>query len=217
MSEDTKPENKPWEAVAEVSRVSSADISLHGSPFRHYNYIEFRIREATGDREPGGEYYLRSGKMLAEFAMSEQQFMQMITGMNSGKGAVPVTLRFLSGKGMLPLPPKPDDSHEWRDAEIERLATEAIKDVSDALPRVEELLQKKNLTQSDRNELLKHYRAASGILRGAIPDVVAAAKLKLVKMREGAKSEINSMMNNWLNRFGLKSLAEKEGIQELKP
>lgn len=82
----------PAFAVCQVNRVSSTGTTLFDSNIRQTGFITMSFREAEKHEDGYSDRVYGHGREIFEVAMTENQFVAIVTRMNQG-GGVPVTIQ----------------------------------------------------------------------------------------------------------------------------
>jgi hypothetical protein len=132
MNEDTI-ETHPSYAQISASRVSSnPGATMYGSKLQHGRYIIITISESELHRSINSDRY-HDRKQLIRVRLTENQFAEFITSLNSGGGA-PCTIERQNGQ-QIPSPPFRDEVGTVRN-EFEAKAKEVAKTLADAQKRL---------------------------------------------------------------------------------
>lgn len=96
---DIVKDKHPSYGMLQFCRTTGSPRTLFGSSIQHGDTITMYLREGEVSRELNRNIYFGSEKIV-KLEMSYSQFAEAITSMNQGFG-VPVTIRFIQGKGMI--------------------------------------------------------------------------------------------------------------------
>ena len=90
----------PSYGVISFSRTYGGEKNLFGSSIKHQNTIRMKVSHAKLERRLNEDHVYEKDKII-EVEMSEAQFAQAITSLNSAAG-VPVTLLYTQKEGKIP-------------------------------------------------------------------------------------------------------------------
>lgn len=186
---------------------SNRSISLFGSSIRHQNTICLEIHEAEENRSLHRHWYYPR-KPIIKVEMSANQFSEAITNISNGCG-VPVTIRFVQGKGTME-----EVEHASQRLMFEDEFEEDISEISENLVRLkreaENILDKKgNIIKSER-DLLKNliYHLVQDV-KDNIPFINRQFNEALDKSTMEAKCEIEAFIQNEITQLGIEAFHEK--------
>lgn len=155
MSQDRKIEKHPSYAIASFSRITGGDGKFFGTTVNPDHYIVLKI--AVGEKEidwTGKERFYSDHSSIIEVKMTNNQFAELITTMNTGNGT-PCTMYRLQGKGIESAPAQSskvmnviENANNKMQEQNEKLVQElnVIRDI---------LENKKAISQADRETIKK--------------------------------------------------------------
>jgi hypothetical protein len=197
-------ENHPAWGKIGASRVSNGGGAvLFDSDIKHQHTIMVRISTATRNRHLDRDW-LHGKRELIEVEMSEAQWAQFVSSMNSGDGTA-CTIRAREGKMTPGMPYEPRLQESMK--EVEGAAQKAFEQVREAFAAYEE---KKNVAN------LRNLRAA---IENAPANIKFSAK-SLTEHAENvvqkAKADVEAMVLNKAEQLGLNP-ADLADVKELGP
>lgn len=200
-NKDTSDE--PYAGLLSFNRVFGSGIRLFGSDIEHDTIIEMKLNKADCQRQYyENQYY--SKDMIAKVYMSYNQFTQAITSFGLGCG-VPVTIRYTEAEGDIPLPAIPEETEIISD-EFRQHLDKCRKIAEDARNKTEEIVTKKTLNKSDREELIN-------LMDNLIREVSSNTEFTMKQFNEyihrkttDLESEIESFAQHKLQTIALESL-----------
>ena len=179
---------------------------LFGSDVTNHNTICLKIKTAQCARELGADWIM-GDKTLIEITLSANQFADLLTNANMGDG-VPCTIEYVVGKGMIdykPQKPKFEIIEEERDA----LAEKAVSDIHSSIAMVKELIEKKKISKTVGEELLRNMNGALQSLVGGGKDFYKRqAKREVENMVVEAKRQVQNYVDNKVYSTGLQMLKD---------
>ena len=188
------------------SRVSrSAGTALFGSDIQHRDTIRLVIREGELIRHLNEDRTFGSNEII-EVEMSYYQFAEAITSLNQGTG-VPCTIRWREGVGMIEDCPFISKKEMFNKEFSEHLDT-ANKKANKLIAVASELLEKKSLTKSDREELLSRLELLRAEINGNSKFVMKQFTEATEKITTDAKAEVEAFMQNKINSVAQMALVE---------
>ena len=153
--------------MIQICRYRGGEKNFFGSAIPHEGGVSIEIFEGKHTRSLSSDWYFPK-KKLVEIRLTENQFAECITNINSSP--VPVTLKSIMGKKMEE-PPQINkrDIFENEFEDSMKTLEEKLKNLS---AKTEELLsQKKNLNQKERDVILSEIAAIRQEVKNNIPFV----------------------------------------------
>ena len=148
-------ETHPSYATLGFSRVSGGTTSLFGSSIQHNNTIVMTVRQGSIERSLSRDWIMGQDELL-QVEMSYSQFAEAITSMNQGTG-VPVTLKYLQGKGRIEDCPFIDKKEQFED-EFKNTIEKTNANVNSLIEEITTLFSdKKSMTKGDKENVLNKF------------------------------------------------------------
>jgi hypothetical protein len=211
MKQTPLPHHESYGMVA-LSRVQG-QMNLHGSPIRPGHFMMLRIHECSPSSHHNlGTDWRFEGACVAEIAMSEMQFAEMITTPNLGSG-VPCTLRYArNGEGLhhYEEPPRQHTEasrtrDEFRSEVEERMATmKAVK------RRIDTLMEEGSLAKARRMEIGGEIDRLLQLFTSSAPFFMERFEENAEKVVTTAKAEITAHAEMVARHVGIAALKEQE-------
>lgn len=201
--------------MLQFSRSSGGSKSLFGSSIQHRDTITMYLREGEVSRELNRDFYF-GGNRIVECEMSYSQFAEAITSMNVGTG-VPVTIRYIQGKGHIEDCPFVDKKKQYEEefAENIKKANEKANNLLDSVKSMFE--EKKSFTKKDKEEILEKINQISMEMNGNREFIYKQFNEQMDKTTLEAKGEIEAFMQNKINSVASVALVEhKDEILKLE-
>lgn len=186
-----------------VSRVSGG-ANLHGSDFRHQNYVTISISTARLRRSLSIHH---SDKELIEVALSEAQWATFVSSMNTS--GMPCTLMRMQGQ-LVPQLKQPMSNKEQFSTDV----SESLDSAMAALQEATSLLQESGLSSKKREEIAAKLAKAQQEISCNIDFVGTQFGKHMEKTVERAKIEIDAYAEMTVQRAGLRALAGEGGSTE---
>ena len=192
----------------------NTDCALFGSSIYHNNTIAIVIRKGQVSRGLNSDWFF-GDKTILEAEMSYAQFTEAITSMNQGTG-VPVTLRFTEKDGKIPPCKFVDKKKEFR-TELQKDIKEHSADAEKQIATIKDmLLTKKNISKTDREEIIKLLDNLYGRLNEHTIFALHQFQEQMDKTVMEAKSEIEAFTQNKMLTIANQTLIEnREKIQAI--
>lgn len=187
------------------SRRTGGKTALFGSSIKHSDTIAMTLRHADVTRGLNSDWF-HGGDVIAEAEMSYAQFAEAITSMNMGTG-VPVTLRFIEGKGQLP-PCDFISKKEQFQNELKESLDETEKKAAALYSEVAELFAKKTLTKADKVLILDKIQKATAAAPSHTEFAYKCFNEQMDKTMTEAKGEIEEFYQNKINTLAQLALVE---------
>lgn len=193
--------------MLQFSRVSGNAKALFGSSIQHKDTIMMTLREGEVSRHLNSNYYFGRNEIV-EVEMSYSQFAEAITAMNIGTG-VPVTIKYIQGKGRMEDCPFVDKKQQYEDEFAEHLE-DIKKEASDTISEVKEIFEKKSIGKGDKEEILKKLQRLESQIGGNTEFIYKQFNEQMEKTVTEAKGEIEAFCQNKLNSIALAALSEHQ-------
>ena len=207
-------EKHPSFGMIGFSRVSNTSRRnlLFGSPLdRHHETIVMRVKTAERNHHFNRDWF-RGCQQLIEVEMSPMQFAQLLTTMNFGDG-VPCTIRYTADNGMIG--PVPDDyipEQVMILEDVKRKADDLVGSMSERRRQLKNLLSKKNINKSDREEIARLSESLFRWLEEHIPFAFKSFEESAEKVVTAAKAQVEEFTFAVLVKAGMEKLKEKFGL-----
>lgn len=210
-------EKHPSFGLVRLARIQGR-TQLFGSSLDHHDgYVELSISEGIRCRSGHGYDFYHSGRKLIDIMLSEAQFAQMITTWNSGNG-VPCTIDHVAGEdGYRPTWPAGDQPSDGA-----RVRSEFSDRVSDVRKRVDELaaemgsvIEKKTLTNADREKLRSIVSAVSRLINDSGPFMAGQFVEATETTVQRALTEIDAFVGRIVQQTGLDALRDMQAAVQL--
>ena len=210
-----KKESHPSYGMLQFCRVNGGETVLFGSSIKHKDTIVMRLREGSVTRTLNTDWY-NGDNYIAEVEMSQAQFAELITSMNCGTG-VPVTIRYLQGKGEIEKAPFINKRTQFEE-EFKKNLSLANEETNDLLQSVKEMFEtKKSFTKKDKEEILSKIEQLNMTVGSNRDFIYKQFNKQMEKSTLEAKCEIEAFAQNKINSVASAALVEhKEELSELK-
>lgn len=206
MNNDQKERHESY-GMLQISRVSHGrGTTLYGSSIQHQETIQLRILPGNKESDNGHDWYFTEGREHIEIEMSQSQFSEAITSLNSGTGT-PVTIKTLHGETMEE-PPFKNKRIEFEEVFKERMV-ELQEKLNGLVEEATDILKnKKSINKSDREAILRGVLNLSIEISSNIPFISTLYNEQLDKTTKEAKAELEAFSVNKINQLGLQKLEE---------
>ena len=191
------------------NRRHSNNTALFGSNIHHNETIALTVKHAELDRTLNCDKYHGTDTIL-DIEMSYAQFAEAITsfGMYSG---VPVTIRYTEKNGHITKPNFINKQKQFEDEFSEQMHT-ISKNVTNAQAKIQELLTKKTLNKSDKEEILQCVANITREWNDNIPYIYTQFNEQMEKTLTEAKIELEAFTQNRLNSIYENAISENPEI-----
>jgi len=187
-------------------------MNLHGSPIVPQHFMILEITEAQSYHGLGDTRY-HPGQIIAEIAMSEMQFAELITTPNSGVGT-PCTLRYAregaTVKQYEEPPPQESEASRTRD-EFRRRVEERMATMKSVKRRIDKLMEEGSLAKKRREEIGGEIDMLLKLFTDSAPFFMERFEENAEKVVATAKAEITAHAELEAKRVGIAAL--KQGIE----
>lgn len=208
--EEDSSEKHPAFGLASFSRQSIGGVKNHrlfGSSIDSFHTIRFTVSQAEIYHRLGADHFHDHNEII-ELEMTEAQFAQLLTTMNSGPG-VPVTIRYANGKKTPPLPDIPVEATKIRDKFRDEVAAWS-KQLRTTTAEIEAILSKKGaLTQVEKARVAELTSTLVDKMQGNMTFLVDQFNESVDGVLVQAKAEIEGFINAAVTRTGLEQLRGK--------
>ena len=192
--------------MASFGRVSSSPGAiLFGSEFQHGHYMMLTICHGELIRDLSNDWY-HAGKEIVRVALSEAQFVELITRQNMG-GGTPVTLQHVGGKAMADCPAREKmDARHHR--EMESDAARCTDELIEAAGELTACIDSGKIGKTQLREIAKKLEYAALAIKNGIPFVRKQFEEAMEHTITQAKVEIEAHVSQTVMRIGLETLRE---------
>lgn len=190
--------------------------ALFGSSIKHSNPIIMKVCHANLERGINRDWYYAEGKIV-EVEMSQSQFAEAITSLNVGDG-VPCTIRFTELDGFIPECDFTSKVEQFK-GEFSSQLSGVQNDLKAAIKEVKDILEnRKTLRKSDKETILNALYKAQANVGCNAEYVLDSFNEQMDKTMTEAKGEIESFIQNQVQRFAANALIEEseDGKEKLK-
>lgn len=207
-------EEHPSFGMIGFSRVTNTSRRnlLFGSPLdRHHETIVMRVKTAERDHHLSRDWFCGL-EQLIEVEMSPMQFAQLLTTMNFGDG-VPCTIRYTADKGRIdPVPGEYIPEQVMILEDVKQGTDDLVGSMSDRRKKLKELLSKKSISRSDREEIENLSESLFRWFEDHLPFAFKSFEESAEKVVTAAKAQVDEFMFAILIKTGMERLKEKFGL-----
>jgi hypothetical protein len=197
--------------MASFSRIThGGEAVLFGSSIKHHETIELTLCTAKRSRHLNRWWYYHTGEII-QVAMSQSQFVELITTMNRGQG-VPVTIKTV---GLEPAedPPFVDDRRVVEQEFRDRIAETGKS--TEQIGQLHELLSGKGgLSATEKKQAASLLRHIVSDLRGSLPFIQTSFNEAVDKTVQAAKSEVDAFVERKISSLGLQTLRQLAELED---
>lgn len=196
--------------VSVCRTTSSHDRALFGSEVKTNNTMVLRVEKARVTQDLGRNWYYGSN-IITEVEMTPVQYAELISNPNTQ--GVPCTIKTTQELGRI----------EYKGIETVTQHVESVidtqledmkKDLSELNKKVRELTSKKGaLNKSDREEINQTVSNVAGVILSSLPFYEEQLNKSINQAKMEAKTEVESYMQNAINRVGLKALQNEDVLK----
>lgn len=197
-------EKHPSYGLVSITRTTGGGRSaLFMSPFRHQQAMTLNISRAKIDRSLHHDHVFEEENLIS-IDLSEAQFARMVSSTGNGVGT-PCTLTSVGGD-LMPRPPERKDLEKFQD-DVKKDMLKAGEALLDAEAKIKALLDKPNVTKTDRREIEHLLNEATRRFRDHLPYTVEQLGEHMNKVVESAKIEVDAYVNLRIETLGREALA----------
>lgn len=208
MSHDFQVPPHEADALLRIARVQGS-MNLFGSPIRPLHFITLEVNQAERHQGLGHTRYY-PGKLVLEIAMSEVQFAEAITTLNSGVGT-PCTLRYSrSGEELTRFeePPAQESSASLTREEFHRDMKAKLGDLKRAQEKVSEMLVNAKVSDKRRAEIEDVLGKFMRLYEDSAPFMMKQFEANTEQSVAAAKAEIGAHADFVLRQAGINAFQQ---------
>jgi hypothetical protein len=201
-------------AMLSISRVQNGGtgVNLFGSSIKHNQTIRLKISSGKKCRNLNRDWFY-AGNQYIEIEMSPTQFAEAITSLNMGEG-VPVTLRWLSGRGISDCPE--ENKRQEFEREFDHHMIELKRKIQKLTEVTKELLNdSKPLKKSEKEQILNELRRIEQEIGDNIPFMYTSFNEQMDKTILEAKGEIEAFYTHKITSLGIEALKDQVKMIEI--
>ena len=204
-------EHESYGIIRGCRRQKSVGGTLFGTSTNHMHTISISISTATHKRDLNNDW-IHAKEQLIEIEISENQFAQFITNMNTE--GVPCTIRHLNREKVAD--PPYISKEELFQKEFESKMKNLAIDLRKATETSTAILGKTNITKADRELLLKDIGNIINKVSTNIPFIREQFQEQLSDMINAAKIEMEAFAEQLIRQKGLEALgASNENFRNI--
>lgn len=198
-----------------INRSSCGEHPLFGSSITHRDVMTLTVSHASEHRDLHNDW-IHAERPIVEFEMSYSQFMEAICNQTSGTG-IPCTINYTEKDGRTPKCKFIDKKQEFQD-EFQAKIDEVNAVANTLYAEVKELFDnKKNISKTDRNEILKKINTIIHRIPSATKFAQSQFDEQMEQSAMEAKGEIESFFQHKINAIASGALQENmETLLEIK-
>ena len=153
----------------------------------------------------GEEHVSAEGAPVVRINMSTHQLMELLLKQNLDDG-VPCTLEVINGKSITPPPDEIANKRERMEKFFKDKIKGDLDEIKQQRNKVAELLEKKSLSKTDRNEINNVFSSLLANLQNNYPFYLELFSNGMDELKVKAKSEINAMIHGIAEQVGAEQL-----------
>ena len=207
----------PTFGLVQFNRVNhgGGKSKLFGSAIdTHHTSIMLKISHARVHTDTGHPDLYMDDSQIIEVELSNMQFSELLTTMNSGPGT-PCTIRWQKDIGYLPDPPAMMKENDRVKEDFDSRLIEKVKAFSRYTTQILAKLENKEpIKAADRKELKEKIQQIKIELECNAPFFLREFEESVDKMQVAAKAEVDAMITHVMQQLGVKTF--KEQSQEAK-
>lgn len=192
--------------LIQISRCQGT-ADLYGSPIRAHSFITLSIHEAS-ERFNLGTEWKHEGKLIAEVWMTELQFAEAITHMNSSPGT-PVTLAYARDGDSLKKyerPPRQTSAAARTRDEFNAEVKERMATMKSVKRRIDKLMEEGKVPKGRAAEITGEIDRLLSLFTDSAPFFMERFEENAMKVVATAKVEISAHADNVARLTGVKAL-----------
>jgi exonuclease VII small subunit len=203
MRDETIIDKHESYGMASFSRVQSTGTNLFASEFKHQHFMTFSISRGERHRDLSRDWYF-DREQLIEIALSEAQFVELITSPNMGCG-VPVTITRFEGK-LIDSPPVREEMKRRYSEDMKKDAKKCVADLDSARKELEDAIESGKTGKNVLREISKKLDYAAAAIRSGIPFVAHQFEEAMENTISHARVEIEAHVSSMAMRIGVESM-----------
>lgn len=211
-----KRKSHPSYGMISFTKTQCSPVALFGSSIKHSNPIRLTIKHADIDRHLHNDWYHGSG-MICEVEMSNSQFAEAITSMNTE--GVPCTVLFTEQDGAMPKCDYVSKVEQFQE-EFKQSISNKKSTIDDGIKEITQLFEeRKTLRKQDKEKILSILNAAKADYNGNTSYIYNQFNEQMDNTVKEAKGEIEAFMDNQMRKIASMAIAEKmddNGIESLQ-
>jgi len=197
--------------MIQYSRIQGGtNNELFGSSIKSNNKISLSIHTASVERDLNRDCYFPKNTII-EILMTPNQFSEFITSPNTS--GVPCTIIFKDGKRIEGR--KFESKRATFEQEIKESLSDLINRTKTFQNKVDDLLNKPNVTKKDKEELRNQAMMIEQEIRANLPFIQQSFNESMDKTVVEVKSEFEASIDHKLYSLGLEALKENINTQLL--
>lgn len=198
----------PSFGMLSFNRTHGGYSNLFGSSIQHNDTIHMVLREGQVTRGVNDDWYV-GGNEIIEVEMSQSQFAEVITSMNTGTGT-PCTIKYIQGKGRIAeadfINKRQQITNEFKESMDEHMT-----DAQAFYNEVKELFDtKKSIGKGDREIILKKLSSIVQGMESESKFIFNQFQEQIDKTITEAKGEIEAFAQNKLNTIAQQALVDQK-------
>lgn len=209
---EPKFENHESYGMLSFARFTGGDGTFFGSAIKHHAGVALEISRASVHHDLGQDHYFEN-QPLIRVEMSESQFAQLLSSMNSG--GVPCTVRRVfkdniakfSKDGVDPCPER--NVRKILGHEFKEKMREMAKDLQEFVTAAQALQEKSHIGKGDREEFTKIATGLQHRVSEALPFYQQQFTEAMEDISQDARANFESFVQQTLKSFGVEALKEK--------
>jgi hypothetical protein len=185
----------PTFGVLSFSRISGTPSALFGSSVLHQNSILMEVQTAHLWR--GLNYdHIHGDRVILRAEMSPTQFVDAITGLNSGD--VPITLRFVTGQGHI------EEQTPFQN-KVQQFNEDFAKDLAELGSSVDEAIVLAHETKAQKR-LIKALEHLKMHISNNLPFVNEQFSAQMEHTIKEAKGEVEAFVTSVVKQYGMEAI-----------
>jgi len=180
--------------------------ALFGSSIMHNDIITMEISHAKMERDLNSDHFFGNNRIIS-IEMSYSQFAEAITSFGSYPG-VPVTIKWTEKDGITPDCPYISKRKQFTE-ELKEHREKVVKESKQLISDVARIFEKKNLTKSDKEEVLSKLSRLNSDLGGNLDFINDMFNEQMDKTVQEAKGEIETFCQNKIHAIASNAIAER--------
>jgi hypothetical protein len=197
-------EDHPSFGMINVTRYQGGNPNFFGSSITHGGGIMIGISAAESVRSLNYDRYHAKGPNLIEIRMTSNQFVEMLTSMNTA--GVPCTITRHDGKILRP--PNFVNKRQQFESEFTVSCKKVGKNLDDLDEMIGNIVKKGRTTKKDLKKLEKAAQQARMQIESNLPFVMQSWNEQMNKSAAEAKGEVEAYVEGKIREVGLEELRD---------
>lgn len=190
---------------------TQGSTDLFGEDINANAYITLRVSQATVSQDLGRNWY-HDNEVVTEVRMSQIQFAELMTGVNSQ--GVPCTISIDQKHGKIEYA-APESKLHYVESKVEETFSDLERQVKELHDTVKALLDG-TVKKADKEAILSGIASVSNKLGSSLPFYKEKFGTALNELKSSAKADVQATLLHEVTKAGYKAIETSEGVFQLE-